>query len=235
MKRTRTFIAAATLAGAVAIAPGAHALPAETTAATGETYYLNTEGTHYVPSKEAADTPFEQLDKGTRESSVPVDGAADAGLVDAPAPAPAGAPAETPLSPEDVNPESGAPVAAGLISLPSVFTVEGTTYYLNQDGKTYVTDMARIDAEPTPEEVEASNALLEQHGAEAGRQGIAEARAGGEAPAVEVTRTAAAADPAPRGIGAETGENAVAAGLAAFLVASVIGAAVFAYGRRRLI
>lgn len=92
MKRTRTFIAAATLAGAVAIAPGAHALPAETTAATGETYYLNTEGTHYVPSKEAADTPFEQLDKGTRESSVPVDGAADAGLVDAPAPAPAGAP-----------------------------------------------------------------------------------------------------------------------------------------------
>ncbi|WJY68818.1 hypothetical protein [Corynebacterium auris] len=233
MKRTRTFIAAATLVGAIATAPAAHAQPAQATAETGETYYLNEEGTHYVPDPDSVGTPFEQLDRDTREKSVAVEDAAEAGLVEP------SEPAEAPLSKGDVDPESPHQVANGLIALPSVFRVEGTTYYLNKDGKTYVADMERIDAEPTAEEIEASNALLAQHGAEAGRQGIAEAEAGAEDPAteapnVQVTHNAAA-DPAPRGIGAETGSNAVAQGLAALLVASALGAAVFAYGRRRLI
>ncbi|MDY5785538.1 hypothetical protein [Corynebacterium sp.] len=279
MKRTRLTILTTSLAAAIALgAPAAFAadsLPKETTAATGESYYLNAEGTHYVPTREAVETPFADLDSAVREKSVAVDHAATAGLLpaqpaaDQPAqevPAGEGAPAEKPFTREHVDPDSDHPVAAGLVALPSVLTIEGSTYYLNADGETYVTDVACVSESPTQDEVTASNKLLAQHSAEVARQALAEVRAGNSAadeagaaaeapqadtqraayatPVVEVGTTAAAAQDAPaaqdvvaeaRGIGAETGSNAVARALAALLVASLVGAAVFAYGRRRLV
>ncbi|WP_115685827.1 hypothetical protein [Corynebacterium senegalense] len=275
MKRTRTTVLAASLAGvlalaapaAIAPAAGAADLPAETTAATGEEYFLNQEGTHYVPSADAVATPFAELDSATREKSVPVDAAEAAGLkgvsgADAAAESPAkevtpagdGAPAERPFSKDDVSADSEHPVAAGLIALPSVLSIDGSTYYLNADGETYVTDMERIGAEPTEQERAASNDLLSRNSAEVGRQAIAEAKAGGaaapapaagvqvsntaqDAPAPAEATTAPAADTSAeaRGMAAQTGSNTAARALAALLVASVIGAAAFAFGRRRLI
>ncbi|WP_291314027.1 hypothetical protein [Corynebacterium sp. UBA2622] len=174
-------------------------------------------------------------------------------------PAGEGTPAEKPFSKGDAT-DNGQPVAAGLVALPDVLTISGTTYYLNKDGQTYVTDMGRINAEPTAAEVDASKALLAQNSAEAARQAIAEAKAGerkaapaaGAAPAAAATAQATtpaqapAAETAPaapttqvpaveRGMGAQTGSNTAARGLFALVFASVAGAALFAFARRTLI
>ena len=178
-------------------------------------------------------------------------------------PAGEGTPAEKPFSKGDAT-DNGQPVAAGLVALPDVLTISGTTYYLNKDGQTYVTDMGRINAEPTAAEVDASKALLAQNSAEAARQAIAEAKAGerkaapaaGAAPAAAVTaqattpvqattqapavETASAAPTAQapvveRGMGAQTGSNTAARGLFALVLASVAGSALFAFARRTLI
>ena len=101
---------AAAAAGALALAAlpmtnaNAQDLPKETKDARGETYFLNEEGTHYVPDAQEALKPFAQLDSAQQEKAVAIVDAAVAGLIDtgvirdaqtsvqAPAPAPAPAP-----------------------------------------------------------------------------------------------------------------------------------------------
>lgn len=149
--------------------------------------------------------------------------------------------AEDALGVEDVEPTGDAPVASGLVEFPPVLTLDGTTYYLNKDGHTFVTDVARVDADVTPEEVAASEALISVNAGEIGRQGLEAARAAGDAEA-ETPAEAPAETPAEtqyaattRGLEAETGSNTLVRAVFALLLASALGAAFFAFARRRLI
>lgn len=258
MKRNTVLAAVMTGALATAIVPMAQAqdvpLPAVTHDINGAEYFLTQDGTHYVPDRNLVNVAFDQLSAADRERAVDVAKAAVAGLIDAPAapttetpvaetttpveqPAPTGDHQDVPFTAEDIDPNNPAPAAAGLIALPAVLAIGGLTYYLNADGKTYVTDLARINEPPTDAEVKDSNALLAENAAEVARQGLATSKAAGQAP-VEAQQQAAPAQ-APvaeqRGIAAETGSNTLVRALFALVVASIIGAAVFAYGRRFLI
>lgn len=277
----RTSLAVA-FAGALTLtaAPLASAqdLPAEVTDALGDTYFLNQAGDHYVSDANLVATPYAQLSADDQERAVDVTRAAVAGLIDAPAPAPSApatpadapeapqgdqpatpvqpdadqAPAEQVLDADAVDSNNPAPVAGGLVALPSVLNVDGQTYYLNKDGATYVADVARVAETPTREEAEASAQLVTDNAGAIREQGLEEARAGGKAeqadgeaaPAVEVQQQAApvtadavagAAEVQARGMAAETGSNTVARALVALLIASAVGAAVFVVGRRYLV
>lgn len=163
--------------------------------------------------------------------------------------------AEDALGAGDVEPTGDAPVASGLVEFPPVLTLDGTTYYLNKDGHTFVTDIDRVDADVTPEEVAASEALISANAGEIGRQGLEAARAAGEAEAeadaeaeapAEAPAETLAATPAEapaetqyaattRGLEAETGSNILVRAVFALLLASALGAGFFAFARRRLI
>lgn len=279
MNRTSLAVAfAGALTLAAAPLASAQDLPAEVTDALGATYFLNQAGDHYVSDASLVATPYAQLSAGDQERAVDVTRAAVAGLIDAPASAtsaPAApadapesqqgdqpatpvqpdadqAPAEQVLDADAVDPNNLAPVAGGLVALPSVLNVDGQTYYLNKDGATYVADVARVAETPTQEEAEASAQLVTDNAGAIREQGLEEARAGGKAeqadggavPAVEVQQQAApvtadavagAAEVQARGMAAETGSNTVARALVALLIASAVGAAVFVVGRRYLV
>ena len=111
---------------------------------------------------------------------------------------------------------------AALVALPAIAIIGGAAWYLNQDGRTYVPIMARVTEEPTPEERAASEKLIAENQAEL------KAQAEGAAPVVPAAEES-------RGIAAETGSNAIGKGLIALLLSSIVGAAVFLLGRRRLI
>lgn len=155
--------------------------------------------------------------------------------------------AEDALGVGDVESTGDAPVASGLVEFPPVLALDGTTYYLNKDGHTFVTDIERVDADVTPEEVAASEALISANAGEIGRQGLEAARAAGEAEAeadaeAETPAEAPAETPAEtqyaattRGLEAETGSNTLVRGVFALLLASALGAVFFAFARRRLI
>ncbi|SDR69214.1 hypothetical protein [Corynebacterium timonense] len=106
-----------------------------------------------------------------------------------------------------------------LIALPAILFLGGAYYYLNDDGRTYVTSSGRTSSTPTAEERSSSESLLSSNRAEVQRQ------------ALEVTPTAEQA----RGISAETGVNGVSKGLIGLVIASLVGAAAFLVGRRQLV
>lgn len=160
-------------------------------------------------------------------------------------------PAENPLGADNVDPNNPDPIANGLVKFPPVATLDGVTYFLNKDGHTFVSDVLRVNSDVTPEEVSASEGLVAKFAGEIARQGIEAARAAGEdldglnvdiAPAAPyaaergaVEAAAADAPAAERGLAAETGSNSLVRALFALLLASVLGAGVFAFARRRLI
>lgn len=142
------------------------------------------------------------------------------------------APAELPLGSSNVDPEALAPIANGLVKFPPVLTIDDVTYYLNKNGHTFVADILRVNADVTPEEVEASDVLVAKYAGEVARQGAEAARAAGEP--VDETLEVAPAD-TDRGLAAETGSNILVRTLFALALASVLGAAFFAFARRRLV
>ena len=151
------------------------------------------------------------------------------------APSPDNAP-EEPLGAEDVNPASDDPVAHGLVKFPPVLTLDSKTFFLNKDGHTFVADVARVNADVTPEETADSNAMIQANAGEIGRQGLEAARVAGEAVEAAVNGEIATPYAAPaRGMEAETGSNTVARALFALALASVLGAGFFAFARRRLV
>lgn len=103
------------------------------------------------------------------------------------------------------------------IALPAALLIGGVMWYLNQDGSTYVTDEARISSKPTKEEKKASDEMLKNN------EGKVKAQAEAEAGDVNADS---------RGIAAETGSNTVARGLAALVLASLLGAVAFVARRR---
>lgn len=258
---SRTRIAALIAASAVfAAAPFAAAedLPAQTTDARGETYYLNDEHTHYVTDLKSAAQPYAQLDSAQQEKAVAVADAAIAGLIDAgvihdgPTPedeapvgtvtpvaeptTPAATPADEAMGADEVDPADPAPVAAGHVKFPPVLTIADAVWFLNADGHTYVADVQRVNATPTPEEIAASNELVQANQGEVGRQGLQAARAAGEVPVSEAPAGVSAAEApyvATRGIAAETGSNTLMRVLASLLVMSLFGGMALGVARVR--
>ena len=115
------------------------------------------------------------------------------------------------------------------LALPAALIIGGITWYLAQDGKTYVKDEARKGQEPTAEEKAASEQMLNSNKDEVVAQGgkLAEgdaAQAGAPA-AGEGTDSV-------RGMAAETGSNSVAQALAALAVAAMVAAGAFAARRK---
>lgn len=115
---------------------------------------------------------------------------------------------------------------AAAIVLPALLLIGGVTWYLNADGQTYVTDSSRTSSTPTQGEREASANMLSSNRAEV------EAQAKAQADAQPVADSSITLD---RGITAETGNNTFGKGIIALLLASVLGAAAFAFGRRQLV
>jgi len=111
---------------------------------------------------------------------------------------------------------------------------EGATWYLHSNGQFYVNDAGLVYT-PVDQIEEEKKIALEADNAE-GEQG---APAGDEqyVPAgdevVEVGGNDAA--DSERGVNAETGSNTIAKSLIGLLLASIMGAAIFAFGRRRLV
>lgn len=114
---------------------------------------------------------------------------------------------------------------AALIALPAVLVIGGIAWYLNQDGRTYVMDIARTSSVPTAQEREASEFMLSSNRAEV----EAQVKAQGEAEIQGAAMTEI------RGVTAETGSNQFGKGLIALLVASILAAAAFVFGRRQLV
>lgn len=121
---------------------------------------------------------------------------------------------------------------AAAIVLPALLLIGGVTWYLNADGQTYVTDSSRTSSTPTQGEREASANMLSSNRAEVEAQAKAQADAQAQAETQPVADSSITLD---RGITAETGNNTFGKGIIALLLASVLGAAAFAFGRRQLV
>lgn len=118
------------------------------------------------------------------------------------------------------------------LALPAALVIGGITWYLSQDGKTYVKDEARKGQEPTAEEKAASEQMLNANKDEVVAQGgkLAE----GDAAQVGAPAAPAAGEgtDSVRGMAAETGSNSVAQALAALAVAAMVAAGAFAARRK---
>lgn len=119
---------------------------------------------------------------------------------------------------EETKPEFDKKKLAWL-ALPAALIIGGITWYLSQDGKTYVKDEARKNQEPTAEEKAASDQMLNANKDKVMAQG------GKLADGAKTTDST-------RGMSAETGSNTVARGLAGLAVAAMVAAAAFAARRK---
>ena len=135
---------------------------------------------------------------------------------------------------EDAKPEFDKKKLAWL-ALPAALVIGGITWYLSQDGKTYVKDEARKNQQPTAEEKAASEQMLNANKDEVIAQGgqLAEGDAAqAEAPSTPSAPAAGESADSVRGMSAETGSNSVAQALAALAVAAMVAAGAFAARRK---
>ena len=131
---------------------------------------------------------------------------------------------------EDSKPEFDKNKLAWL-ALPAALIIGGITWYLSQDGKTYVKDEARKNQEPTAEEKAASEQMLNANKDEVIAQvgQLAEGDAAqADAPSAPSAPAAGESADSARGMSAETGSNSVAQALAALAVAAMVAAGAFA-------
>jgi len=135
---------------------------------------------------------------------------------------------------EDSKPEFDKNKLAWL-ALPAALIIGGITWYLSQDGKTYVKDEARKNQEPTAEEKAASEQMLNANKdeviAQVGQLAKGDAAQAEVPSALSAPATGESADSA-RGMSAETGSNSVAQALAALAVAAMVAAGAFAARRK---
>ena len=135
---------------------------------------------------------------------------------------------------EDSKPEFDKNKLAWL-ALPAALIIGGITWYLSQDGKTYVKDEARKNQEPTAEEKAASEQMLNANKdeviAQVGQLAKGDAAQAEVPSALSAPATGESADSA-RGMSAETGSNSVAQALAALAVAAMVAAGAFTARRK---
>lgn len=139
-------------------------------------------------------------------------------------------PHEVTVDPKDAA--KAAAVIAGL-GVGTAVIVNGIKYFVNKDKATLVPSEDRVNQEPTAEEKAKSDELKQNNADQIASQGgtDTDANAAGNAGA----NAAGNAADTNRGIGATTGNNSIAKGLISLALLSVLGAAVFAFGRRRLV
>ena len=132
---------------------------------------------------------------------------------------------------EDSKPEFDKNKLAWL-ALPAALIIGGITWYLSQDGKTYVKDEARKGQEPTAEEKAASEQMLNANKDEVVAQGGKLAEGDAAQAGAPAAPAAGEGTDSVRGMAAETGSNSVAQALAALAVAAMVAAGAFAARRK---
>ena len=118
------------------------------------------------------------------------------------------------------------------MALPAALVIGGITWYLSQDGKTYVKDEARKGQEPTAEEKAASEQMLNANKDEVVAQGGKLAEGDAAQAGAPAAPAAGEGTDSVRGMAAETGSNSVAQALAALAVAAMVAAGAFAARRK---
>lgn len=118
-------------------------------------------------------------------------------------------------------------IGAGILGGLAALTLGGVLYKVvkNSKGEPVLVPADRADQTPTAEDEKNTEKLVKENAEEIAAQAAKE-NGGADA------RTA---DTADRGVGAATGNNTIAKGLVGLLIASIMGAAAFAFGRRRLV
>lgn len=118
-------------------------------------------------------------------------------------------------------------IGVGILGGLAALTLGGVLYKVvkNSKGEPVLVPADRADQTPTAEDEKNTEKLVKENAEEIAAQAAKE-NGGADA------RTA---DTADRGVGAATGNNTIAKGLVGLLIASIMGAAVFAFGRRRLV
>lgn len=146
---------------------------------------------------------------------------------------------------KEIKDDTAAAIAAtvGITALPLALVIGGVKYILDHDKNGNPVYMAegKQGQEPTAEDKAASDKLISENADEVKRQaataekmgeGVEKVADNAGTAATTGTDSAAGAD---RGVSAETGNNTIAKGLVGLLLASIMGAAIFAFGRRRLV
>ena len=118
------------------------------------------------------------------------------------------------------------------LALPAALIIGGITWYLSQDGKTYVKDEARKNQQPTAEEKAASEQMLNANKDEVVAQGGKLAEGDAAQAGAPAAPAAGEGTDSVRGMAAETGSNSVAQALAALAVAAMVAAGAFAARRK---
>lgn len=115
-------------------------------------------------------------------------------------------------------------IGVGILAGLAAVTLGGILYNVvkNAKGEPVLVPEDRADQTPTAEDEAKTEQLVKDNAEEIAAQ-AAEENGGADA------RTA------DRGVGAATGNNTIAKGLVGLLIASIMGAAAFAFGRRRLV
>lgn len=211
-------------------------LPAEITI-DGETWYLHNDKQHYVKDRNQWNAPVDKIDEGDKVSlgdianngdvEGDVDGDQTQGGTDG------GAGQEGQTEDEGLTPGEIAGIVAGVLA--GTLVIGGVVYKLVKDknGNPVYVPEDKAGQEPTAEDKAASDKLISENADEIKRQ-TAAAQKNGEEVYWVVGTDAAGAD-SERGVNAETGNNTFAKGLVGLLLASIMGAAIFAFGRRRLV
>lgn len=228
-------------------------LPAEITI-DGETWYLHNDKQHYVKNRDQWNSPVAEIAEGEKVSlgdiaaAGGVDGDQTQGTTGEDGTTPGGE-TEGDTNPDgqnggsseegqtedegssDLTPGQIAGIVGGVLA--GTLIIGGVVYKLVKDknGNPVYVPEDKAGQEPTAEDKAASDKLISENADEIKRQ-TASAQKNGEE-VVEVGGTDAA--DSERGVNAETGNNTIAKGLVGLLLASIMGAAIFAFGRRRLV
>ena len=185
----------------------------------GKTFYLHESKQLYVTDSSKWNTPVDEI---------PADQKLDASTLGLEALAGEG---------EGENPETGSSLTNGQIAgivagaLAGTLIIGGVVYKLVKDkqGNLVYVPEDKAGQEPTAEDKAASDKLISENADEIKRQTASAEKMGEEVVQID------GAEAADRGVNAETGNNVLAKGLIGLLLASIMGAAIFAYGRRQLV
>ena len=136
---------------------------------------------------------------------------------------------ESNVKPVEKDDEAAAIAAATALATLPLLTIGGIVYSVvkNAQGNPVLVPADRADKTPTAEDEAKTTEILAKHGNEIAAQAAENGAAQNGA-----AQNNAATD---RGVGAATGNNAIAKGLIGLVIASVMGAAVCMYGRRQLV
>ncbi len=191
----------------------------------GKTFYLHESKQLYVTDSSKWNTPVDEIpaDQKLDASTLGLEALAgeDEGKGENP----------------DKDPETGSSLTNGQIAgivagaLAGTLIIGGIVYKLVKDkqGNLVYVPENKAGQEPTAEDKAASDKLISENADEIKRQTASAEKMGEEVVQID------GAEAADRGVNAETGNNVLAKGLIGLLLASIMGAAIFAYGRRQLV